>query len=84
MKYKNAQDILPDKLLQELQQYISGGVLYVPKAEGKKPWGENSGARQYYKRRNGEIRSAYVSGTSIEELSERYGLTVEAIRKILY
>lgn len=30
MKYKNAQDILPDKLLRELQQYISGGVLYVP------------------------------------------------------
>lgn len=35
MKYKNAQDILPDKLLRELQQYISGGVLYVPSADTK-------------------------------------------------
>ena len=38
MKYKNAQDILPDKLLRELQQYISGGVLYVPSADTKKSW----------------------------------------------
>ena len=45
MKYKNAQDILPDKLLRELQQYISGGVLYVPSADTKKSWGEVSGAR---------------------------------------
>ena len=37
MKYKNAQDILPDKLLQELQQYISGGVLYVPVRIPKSP-----------------------------------------------
>lgn len=44
MKYKNAQDILPDKLLRELQQYISGGVLYVPSADTKKSWGEVSGA----------------------------------------
>lgn len=31
MKYVNAAEILPDKLLKELQKYIEGEVLYVPK-----------------------------------------------------
>lgn len=83
MKYKNAQDILPDKLLQELQQYISGGVLYVPSADSKKPWGEVSGARTYYKQRNEEIRAKYSKGCSAEELAVKYGLSVEAIYKIV-
>ena len=72
MKYKNAQDILPDKLLRELQQYISGGVLYVPSADTKKSWGEVSGARTYYKQR-----------CTAEELALNYGLSVEAIHKIV-
>ena len=56
MKYKNAKDILPDDLFQELQQYISGGFLYVPSSEEKKGWGQNTGAREYYRQRNEEIR----------------------------
>lgn len=47
MKYKNAQDILPDHLLRELQQYVSGETLYVPNVREKKPWGESSGARAF-------------------------------------
>ena len=56
MKYKNAQDVLPDSLLKELQKYVSGETLYVPNAEGKKPWGASSGARSYYRERNAQIR----------------------------
>lgn len=84
MKYKNAGDLLPNKLLKELQQYISGGVLYVPNTKDKKSWGENSGAREYYKKRNQEIREAYRSGCTIEDLAEKYSLSADAIRKILY
>ena len=84
MKYKNAKDILPDKLLRELQEYISGGVLYVPHSGDKKQWGENSGARQYYKQRNLEIRGAYQSGEQIDHLAFKYQLSEEAIRKILF
>lgn len=84
MKYKNAKDILPDKLLRELQEYISGGVLYVPQGGEKKAWGENSGARQYYKQRNQEIRAAYDAGENISDLAEKYNLTEEALKKILW
>lgn len=83
MKYKNAQDILPDRLLKELQQYVSGETLYIPNSHEKKSWGETSGAREYYKKRNEEIRQKYGGGTSMEELAEQYHLSVDSIRRIL-
>lgn len=84
MKYKNAQEILPDRLLRELQQYVSGETIYVPNAQTKKQWGEASGARSYYKQRNEQIRAKYGNGCKIEELAEEYSLSVDSIRKIVY
>ena len=84
MKYKNAQEILPDRLLKELQKYVSGETIYVPNAEGKKPWGESSGARSYYRQRNEQIREKYRNGTKIEQLAEEYSLSADSIRKIVY
>lgn len=83
MKYKNAQDILPDRLLKELQQYVSGETLYIPNSQEKKSWGESSGAREYYKKRNEEIRRKYSGGTGVEELARQYHLSADTIRKIL-
>lgn len=83
MKYKNAQDILPDRLLKELQQYVSGETLYIPGSHEKKSWGESSGAREYYKKRNEEIRQKYSGGATLEDLADQYHLSVESIRKIL-
>ncbi len=84
MKYKNAQDILPDRLLKELQQYVSGETLYVPNVQEKRSWGEASGARAYYKKRNEEIRRGYQNGASLEELAAEYHLSRDSIRKIVY
>ena len=83
MKYRNAQDILPDRLLKELQQYVSGETLYIPSSQEKKSWGESSGAREYYKKRNEEIRQKYSGGVSMDGLAEQYHLSVDSIRKIL-
>ena len=83
MKYKNAQDILPDRLLKELQTYISGEVLYIPVAGSKKQWGESSGARSYYKARNEEIRRKYAEGAKPEQLAEEYNLSIDSIYKII-
>lgn len=84
MKYKNAQEILPDRLLKELQKYVSGETLYIPSAASKKPWGETSGARGYYKQRNEKIRRNHREGMGIEELAEEYGLSTDSIRKIVH
>lgn len=82
--HKNARDILPDRLLRELQEYVSGETLYIPKAQEKKPWGEASGARSYYKQRNAEIRQKYADGSKIDDLCEEYHLSYDTIRRIVY
>ena len=33
MQYKNARDVLPDRLLKELQQYVSGETIYIPRSD---------------------------------------------------
>lgn len=85
MKYTNANEILPDALVEELQKYVQAGYIYVPaKDEQHKAWGELSGYREELKRRNQMIVSEYRQGTSVEELADRYYLSIYAIRKIIY
>lgn len=84
MKYVNAAEILPDKLLKELQKYIDGEVLYILKASTKKEWGTASGSRLFYQERNKEIQRLYKAGYSIEVLVERYNLANSTIKKIIY
>lgn len=85
MKYRNASEILPDRLLKELQQYASGEILYVPSDKGRKKWGENTGALHFYEQRNEEIRHKHFQEKiPIEKLCEEYNLSDETLRKILY
>ena len=84
MGYRNAADILPENLLEAIQPYIEGEVVYIPKATPRKDWGEGSGSQGYYRRRNLEIRELFLAGTAVEELSARYGLACGTIRNIIY
>ena len=85
MKYINANAILPDVLVEELQKYVQAGYIYIPaKDEQRKSWGELSGYRKELKRRNQRIVSEYRQGTSVEELADRFYLSIYAIRKIIY
>ncbi len=85
MKYINADVVLPEHLLKELQKYVSGGMLYVPKPEGlRKKWGEKSGSRVYLSRRNEEIRQKFSIGTTIDQLSDQFYLSYDSIKKIVY
>lgn len=85
VKYINAKEILPDKLIKELQEYVQAGYVYVPaKNEQHKSWGELSGYRKELSKRNSIIISEYRNGASIEELADRYYLSIYAIRKIIY
>ena len=85
MNYINAKEILPDKLIKELQEYVQAGYVYVPaKNEQHKSWGELSGYRKELSKRNSIIISEYRNGASIEELADKYYLSIYAIRKIIY
>ncbi len=79
MRYKNASSILPDELLEEIQKYVVGETIYIPRKEEKKKWGEDSGARAYYRERNEKIIHEFEEGDSYENLAERYGLSIDSI-----
>lgn len=85
MKYKNGKDVLPDYLLQEIQKYTSGELLYIPKKEDEKaPWGHLSGIRREFNLRNMRIMESYHSGVSLDELMIEFCLSEASIRKIIY
>ena len=84
MKYKNAKNLLPKELLQKVQEYIQGDVIYIPKLKGEKmPWGAKNGAREAIYTRNKDIFNLYVNGYSIEEIVSIYNLSESSIRKII-
>ena len=85
MNYLNANKILPDCLIKELQEYVQGDYLYIPVKEGKhREWGELSGCKAAIFKRNKEIIRQYRNGITVDELSKKYFLSIHAIRKILY
>ena len=84
MKYENAKDILPAKLLAEVQKYTEGKVIYIPKNEKAKGWGEASGYRDKLNKRNAMICSRYSAGKSILEIAEEFYLSPETIKKLVY
>lgn len=84
MSYKNGKDILPPGLLKELQKYIDGELIYVPKStEQRAGWGELNGTRRLIERRNQDIYRQYASGVTITELIRSYHLSEDSIRKII-
>ena len=85
MKYKNAKVVLPDALVKELQNYVQGGYIYIPiEPKKQKRWGEVSGYRKELEERNKSIKEEYQNGITMEFLSEKYNLSISAVRKIIY
>ncbi len=84
MKYENAKDILPEQLLAEVQKYAGGKLLYIPVENETKSWGEISGYRQKLLKRNVMISNRYQAGATLSELAEKYFLSLDSIKKIVY
>ncbi|WP_130858803.1 CD3324 family protein [Gracilibacillus phocaeensis] len=85
MAYKNGKEVLPPHLLKELQQYIQGELIYIPKQTNQRArWGEANGSRLALAKRNKEIYRLYREGCSLEELEQTYNLSTDSIRKIVY
>ena len=84
MKYENAKDILPAELLAQVPKYAEGRVIYVPKTEKPKGWGEASGYREKLNKRNALICSRYSAGQSIFEIAEEFFLSPETVKKLVY
>lgn len=84
MKYEKAQNILPQYIVNLIQEYIDGGYLYIPrKNENKKSWGEISGTKSNLRKRNKKIFIDYEKGMKIKDISKKYYLSESSIRKII-
>ena len=85
MKYKNGKDVLPPELLKEVQKYLCGELLYIPrKDDSRATWGQHSGLREQVFSRNCRIVESYRTGKSVSDLTDEYCLSEASIRKIIY
>ena len=85
MSYVNAYEILPEDLVREIQSYVDGKVLYIPrKDENILSWGEKNGTKDRLAKRNKEIVSRYYSGVTIAEPGIMYFLSEKRIQGIIH
>ncbi|RHR22431.1 hypothetical protein DWX43_21985 [Clostridium sp. AF19-22AC] len=84
MSYQKANHILPRDLLEKIQEYIDGELIYIPKAAAnKKSWGEGTSTRQELRLRNEQIYADYLKGERMDRLAEKYFLSFKSIQRII-
>lgn len=84
MDYIRATEILPQELIVQLQQYVDGAAVYIPKKEeDKKAWGEKTNTKTELARRNARIYTDHLAGRSNKELAKKYYLAEKSIQRII-
>ncbi|MBF4691823.1 CD3324 family protein [Fusibacter ferrireducens] len=84
MNYKNAAEILPADLLEELQKYTEGTIIYIPKSSRREAWGLKSGIRDELDQRNASILAEFEAGKSVGLIANHYFMSEAAVKKIVY
>lgn len=84
MSYLNAEEVLPMELVELIQKYVEGQMLYIPKrSQEKTAWGTKTGTRELLYKRNQKIYAEYLSGVKVAVLAEKYYLTEKSIQRII-
>lgn len=82
MKYKNAVEILPAELVEEIQSYVQGEFLYIPKKDK-----QTQRAVTEYKieleKRNLRIYKMHLEGMKNKQLALCFSLAESSIRRII-
>lgn len=85
MAYLKATEILPESLLEILQEYAAGQLIYIPNRKGtRRNWGATTDTRQWLAARNDKIICDHQKGVSVRELAARYHLAESTVKKIVY
>ncbi len=82
MNYKNANNILPNRLVQEIQQYVQGEYIYIP-INNKVISTAPTDYGQELIKRNKHIFTKSLEGVSNRELASMYHLSASSIRRII-
>lgn len=84
MSYIKAKEILPKEVIELIQEYIQGEVIYIPKKEcNRKSWGQMTTIREDIQLRDSNIYYEFKSGVSREELAKKYFLSKKSIDRIV-
>jgi len=84
VSYIKAEEILPEELIRQIQNYADGVYIYIPRKPGtRQAWGQKTDYKSELKARNDHIRSDYAAGASVMALSHKYHLSDKSIRRIL-
>ena len=56
MSYYKAEEVLPEHIIKEIQKYVDGHSIYVPKKpDNRKNWGESTETLSFLEKRNEQI-----------------------------
>ena len=84
MSYIKAEEILPEDLIRQIQEYVDGVYIYIPRKPGTRhKWGQETNYKAELNNRNTSIRNDFAEGASIPCLSQKYHLSEKSIRRIL-
>ena len=84
MSHIKADKILPEDQIRQIQEYVDGVYIYIPRKPGTRhPWGQETDYKAELKVRNDRIRKDHEAGEGIAPLSKKYHLSEKSIRRIL-
>jgi len=84
MGYIRAEEILPQEMIELIQQYVDGANIYIPrKQENRQEWGAKTAYRVELRDRNHMIYMDYLSGMTVYDLAETYYLSEKSIQRII-
>ncbi|MDE6738625.1 MAG: hypothetical protein K2K07_06000 [Lachnospiraceae bacterium] len=82
MKYQNANNVLPQELLEQIQEYVQGEYLYIP-IQSKRSVESVTAYKTELEKRDAQIYRKYLEGIGRKRLSEIYHLSESSIRRII-
>ena len=84
VSYIKAEEILPEELIRQIQEYADGVYIYISRKPGTRhAWGQATDYKAELKARNDRIRNDHTAGESVTALSRRYHLSEKSICRIL-
>lgn len=86
MSYINANMILPKELVSEIQKYVQGVNLYIPRISEKIKTEKKNKISPYKHElyeRNREIYQSFQSGNKVSELANMFFLSEKSIYRII-
>jgi len=82
--YVKANDVLPAEIIEQIQDYIEGETIYIPKRpDHKKCWGEDTDTKEVLAGRNHNIYNDYCHGLSVKALADKYFLAERSVKRII-